>query len=245
LYQKITVDDIEAIQVVQDDNGEYLALTGNRRLFVYKWLHRLGIVSTIPINIQSAEDNASRLRDRKTTKNGGRDIDVRQPIAVRQMEAIESDWRRVTGRTAVVRVAAVVPSTHSSQNEIIEKMSTVSLSEPRQSVDNHTKLETILERYRRQAATERAEQEQEEQRKNDEEIRRWTEILAQREAEQLRLRDERLAEQRFLRQRQVEERLVAERLRERQRPLDHNRDTDRYYIYGTGKPIEITRQYGG
>ena len=49
LNRDISVDDIPPIQVIKDESGVYWAHTGNRRLYVFKRLQSLGIVSDIPV----------------------------------------------------------------------------------------------------------------------------------------------------------------------------------------------------
>jgi len=162
-----------------------------------------------------------------TTVTEGHGIRVRQDIAVRQIDVIEAEWRRDTGRK-VVNVP-VVPS-NVLQNLVIDNMAGLSMSQAKQHAD-FTNYQTTLERYRQEITAERK---QEEQRKNDEEkaaqrlnmsaleevaALRMKDILTVQKARQQRLQNARLEAERLLKQHQLEERLASER-NERQRQLE-------------------------
>jgi len=48
LYGRLSVDEIESIEVINQDSS-WWATMGNRRLYIYQKLRRLGIISSIPV----------------------------------------------------------------------------------------------------------------------------------------------------------------------------------------------------
>ena len=56
LFGLKSTDDIDDIEVVQQD-GVWWAITGNRRLYVYRRLQDLGVVTTIPVRVRSLSEH--------------------------------------------------------------------------------------------------------------------------------------------------------------------------------------------
>lgn len=79
LYGRITVDDdLPLIEVVRED-GKWWALTGNRRLYLYRKLEELKVIHTIPVVAVSldSDDVQRQLMRRKTTDCEGVSIRLR------------------------------------------------------------------------------------------------------------------------------------------------------------------------
>ena len=77
LYGDIMVDDIECIEVVSWE-GNWWTYTGNRRLYLYKRLEDLGIISHISVLKQKLIDPDIRHKWKFTTKCNGESIKCRQ-----------------------------------------------------------------------------------------------------------------------------------------------------------------------
>ena len=118
LYRRITPDDIEAIQVVEE-NGVWLALTGNRRLYIYRKLENLGIISTVPVVIRDISDwyVCSKLSEMRTTTCAGVSAHCRQPEADRKMNQTVAEWRRQLNRQQTSwQTPRTVPRTQQNYN---------------------------------------------------------------------------------------------------------------------------------
>lgn len=90
----LSPDSIASIEVVMC-NGTWWALTGNRRLFLYKQLEELGLVDTIPV-VQRSPDRSgvmNQLRRRMTTRDNGYSIRCRQPTAQVSIDSMTLNWR--------------------------------------------------------------------------------------------------------------------------------------------------------
>lgn len=111
---RISVDDIPAIETVVD-GGEWWAVTGNRRLYVFRLLETLGVVQTIPVDVMSmgSYDVRRRFGDRKTTPCEGRTIEMRQSEAERRINQAIREWQktnRCTYRRKISANEALEPS---------------------------------------------------------------------------------------------------------------------------------------
>jgi len=97
LYRRLTVDDISAIEVVQDcDDQLWWVVGGNRRLYLYKRMQELGVVTTVPGVMRSGSDNAvQRLFDKRfTTKNYGRSVRILDSQGRCTLDNIEEEWKQ-------------------------------------------------------------------------------------------------------------------------------------------------------
>lgn len=83
---KITPDNIPKMEVAYVD-GSWWASSGNRRLYIYKKLEELNVISTIPVFYWS------NYRHNFTTDCEGRQIRCRQPIANAKIEEIINKWK--------------------------------------------------------------------------------------------------------------------------------------------------------
>ena len=94
LYKRLTPDDLGAIEVVKE-NGLWMALTGNRRLFLYRKLEKLGVISTIPVWVRKLDDGnvRDRLGHRQTTKSYGQSVRCRQWGTDTQIDEIIARWQ--------------------------------------------------------------------------------------------------------------------------------------------------------
>lgn len=111
---RIRADDIPAIEAVVD-GGKWWAVTGNRRLYVFRLLETLGVVQTIPVDVMSMNsyDVRRRFGDRKTTSCEGRTVEMRQPEAERRINQAIREWqktRRCTYRGKISANEALDPS---------------------------------------------------------------------------------------------------------------------------------------
>lgn len=96
LYGRKTVDDIPPIEVVEDlEDCGWWALTGNRRLYLYRKLEQLGVVETIPVIEVAIWDYgvSDRLNQRRTTFCDGRDIRLRGSQGEWRINQIIDRWR--------------------------------------------------------------------------------------------------------------------------------------------------------
>ena len=105
----ITTDDIEDMEVVYTDEN-WWALTGNRRLYIYRRLQELGVISTVSVRVKSLNERgvANRFNNRHTTENDGKDIVCRQPQAERIMNGMVEKWRRRNANQKVVRTPSII-----------------------------------------------------------------------------------------------------------------------------------------
>lgn len=99
-----TVADIEPIEVVEDEDGRWWAISGNRRLFIYKILERFDIIGEICVKILDINDDVTRrlFRKRHTTTTGGTSIRVRdRPLLEKTLENLAKDiqTKRIKERT--------------------------------------------------------------------------------------------------------------------------------------------------
>lgn len=94
LNRRISVDQLEWIEVVEE-RSLYWALTGNRRLYLYRKLEDLGEVNTIPVREMSLSDYGvmRRFDNRNTTSCDGLDIELRQPQAERYINRAVQRWK--------------------------------------------------------------------------------------------------------------------------------------------------------
>src|SRR6218665_156259 len=94
LYRRITPDEIEPIEVVLR-RGIWWALTGNRRLYLYKKLQPLGIVQTIPVveRFETEPGVMYQLQRRMTTDTNGKTIKCRQSQADVMINNIIDRWK--------------------------------------------------------------------------------------------------------------------------------------------------------
>jgi len=138
---------------MKDQQGIYWARSGNRRLYIFKRLQRLGIVTTIPVDFLYVGNYAEIYRAEMTTENEGCDIEVRHQFIVDEIEAIESEWRQTTQRQAAND--HVVPSRR-TQGDVIDGLSSLSLTETRQG-DSFSNVQSTSERYRLYTAVEQEE----------------------------------------------------------------------------------------
>jgi len=146
------VDDIESIHVFKDAQGVYWAHSGNRRLYIFKRLQRLGIVATIPVYVLCFGNSLAQLyRAEMTTENEGLDILVRDSFAVHRIEAIESEWRRA-GQCQPLKYDQHVP-TSGAQRDVIDELSSLSLTETHQG-GICSSVQSTPERYRLEVAAE-------------------------------------------------------------------------------------------
>ena len=95
LFGLKSTDDIDDIEVVQQD-GVWWAITGNRRLYVYRRLQDLGVVKTIPVRVRSLSEPGVRnqLNNRRTTDCDGVKAVCRQSKADTRMDQMVKEWRR-------------------------------------------------------------------------------------------------------------------------------------------------------
>ena len=94
LNRRISVDELEWIEVVEV-RSLYWALTGNRRLYLYRKLEDLGEIHKIPVHEMSLSDYGVRRRfeNRDTTTCDGLDIEMRQPQAERFINRAIEQWK--------------------------------------------------------------------------------------------------------------------------------------------------------
>ena len=97
LYGSITPDDIENIEVVQYD-GVWWALTGNRRLYLYRRLQDLGVVEYISVRVRFLSEPwvQKQWNNRLTTDCEGLDAVCRQPKADEIIFKMTEKWRKDT-----------------------------------------------------------------------------------------------------------------------------------------------------
>lgn len=95
LTRKLTPFDIQPIEVVQI-GGLWWALTGNRRLYLYRKLEELGVIKNIPVICKSVNDNQvqRQLNFRMTTVTNGKTIECRQPQAQAIIRSMIEEWKK-------------------------------------------------------------------------------------------------------------------------------------------------------
>ena len=98
LNGKITPNQIEDIEVVWN-NDAWRAITGNRRLYLYRKLQELGVVSLIGVRMRDLSEPGvlSQLINRSTTNCDGVSIYCRQSRADDHIDRHIEQWRRGTG----------------------------------------------------------------------------------------------------------------------------------------------------
>ena len=109
LFGLKSTDDIEVIEVVQQD-GVRWAITGNRRLYLYRRLQDLGVVTTIPVRVRSLSEPwvRNQLNNHRTTNCDGVKAVCRQSKADTRMDQMVKEWRRkLVGRL-------ISPSAHNA-----------------------------------------------------------------------------------------------------------------------------------
>lgn len=76
---EVTPETMEVMKVVFL-NGEFWALTGNRRLFLFKHLEEMGVIQSIPVEVKDLSDKGvdREFRLRHTTENGGISVKIRK-----------------------------------------------------------------------------------------------------------------------------------------------------------------------
>jgi len=97
LYCHRTVDDIPAIEVVEDsEEQQWWAVCGNRRLYLYKMLQELGIVTTVPVVVRSGGRGRYLFNKRHTTKKYGRSIHIRnsEDRCIVKLDNIVEEWKQ-------------------------------------------------------------------------------------------------------------------------------------------------------
>ena len=77
LYQEVTESDIEPIEVAKDKHGQWWVISGNRRLFLYKILHRFHLIHEITVRAKG-DVLQQFVRDKFTTDTEGTSIRVRK-----------------------------------------------------------------------------------------------------------------------------------------------------------------------
>ena len=94
LYGTKTSDDIQDMEVVEL-GGIWWALTGNRRLYIYRKLEKLGRISEVSVRVRDlCEPRVIKpLLRRMTTKTKGLEAVCRQPEADTIMELIAREWK--------------------------------------------------------------------------------------------------------------------------------------------------------
>jgi len=94
LNRRISVDELEWIEVVRE-SSLYWALTGNRRLYLFRKLEDLGEVHTIPVRELSLSDYGVRRRfdHRNTTSCDGLDIELRQAETEGHIRSVIESWK--------------------------------------------------------------------------------------------------------------------------------------------------------
>ena len=86
LSNAVTPDTIPCIEVVIREDS-YYALTGNRRLFLYKKLENAGLLDDIPVRIRPLSSVLFQFSQRFTTMNDGRSIRLRHgPVTAFEMD---------------------------------------------------------------------------------------------------------------------------------------------------------------
>jgi hypothetical protein len=103
---QITTDDIEPFEVVQNQD-RWWALSGNRRLFIYKILEQIGIIRQIAVKILNLNDDVTRRNflQRFTTRTEGLSVKVRgRPGLERELLNIADEELRDENITNAVRI---------------------------------------------------------------------------------------------------------------------------------------------
>src|SRR6218665_224049 len=94
LYSHLSVDDLEPIEVVRE-YGKWWALTGNRRLYLYRKLEELGVIHTITV-VTASRDNdwvQNQLMRRKTTDCEGVAIRLRGNQSGWRINQVVEEWK--------------------------------------------------------------------------------------------------------------------------------------------------------
>src|SRR6218665_474357 len=94
LNRRISVDEVESIEVVEV-RSLYWALTGHRRLYLYRKLEDIGELHTIPVRERSISDYSvkRRFENINTTNCNGLDIEMRQPQAEQIINRTIGQWK--------------------------------------------------------------------------------------------------------------------------------------------------------
>ena len=92
LYSRLSVSSLEDIECVQKD-GHWWALSGNRRLYVYKKLQEAGKIVNITVRQRSLALSAVEFAKRLTTKCSGLSITCRGFGTESQMQSIVTRWK--------------------------------------------------------------------------------------------------------------------------------------------------------
>lgn len=102
LYGGITVDEIAPIEVVRHE-GLWWALTGNRRLYLYRKLEDLGVVTSVPVVKMSLDAWHTRnaFNNRMTTDCDGLSCECRQMQAENIMTGIVMRWEKTHQQPSV------------------------------------------------------------------------------------------------------------------------------------------------
>jgi hypothetical protein len=75
LHGELTVNEIPPISVVYFD-CKYWAISGNRRLYIYKRLEVENIIDTVPVKIEPL--NKKKFLRKRSTRNDGEDVRIRE-----------------------------------------------------------------------------------------------------------------------------------------------------------------------
>jgi hypothetical protein len=97
LYGRVKESNFPTIEVVKQ-NYKWSALTGNRRLYLYRKLVDLGVVKKITVVKRSLDDEnvQRRFLHRNTTTCEGRTIKCRQEVAETKIAEIIEEWLHST-----------------------------------------------------------------------------------------------------------------------------------------------------
>ena len=93
LTNRISVDDIEMMEVVRWKD-RWWAYTGNRRLYLYRRLHELGVLKTIRVRVRSLDSYSTRatFEKRMTTDCDGRTTRCRQTMVDIELRRLEEKY---------------------------------------------------------------------------------------------------------------------------------------------------------
>lgn len=112
----LEVADLPRVHVL-NINGHFWAVTGNRRLYLYRMLEEVGVVETISVTKSSVSPTSKAFKKQFTNGCGGMEISCRQNSLRPSLVEIVSDWQ--SGQDVVAKWDPLkqVPAFHGDYQE--------------------------------------------------------------------------------------------------------------------------------